>query len=319
MFTAMSTSAADSGSSSPFFIVGFQRSGTTLLRLMLDSHPAVAVPLDVVGLWARYANRLDEDFAGLASAGDVRRLVEALLREERIRLWEADLTAEAVLARATDLKYASVIEAFNSAYAAAHGKTRWGSKDPGDMLRIHLIDAWFPDARFVHIIRDGRDACLSLVAQDFGPADLMACADAWREQVWWVRRIGQILGPERYCELRYEDLVTDPEEELRRVCGFLDLAFDDGMLSYHRRVGDAVPDEKRHIWPMLDKPPQADNVARWKGQLSKGSRICFEKRARAVLAEVGYETLDARPGGAYGTEIAMMLGRTYRALKARFF
>jgi hypothetical protein len=301
----------------PFFIVGFQRSGTTLLRLMLDSHPLVSVPLDAVGLWARYAARLGAEFGGLATDEDLRRLVEALVAEERIRLWDVDLSAERIIASLVERDFPAVIEAFNAEYAASKGKRRWGSKDPGDMRRIHLVDEWFPEARFVHILRDGRDACLSLIAQDFGPDDLLACADAWREEVWWVRRIGRLLGPERYHELRYEDLVTDPEGVLRPLCDFLSLEFDTAMLTYHRRVGDAVPDEKRHIWPLIDRPPQADNVERWRTRLSRGMRVCFEKRAGEVLAECGYEVLDGRPGGAYATEAAMMVRRTFGALRRR--
>lgn len=302
----------------PFFIIGFQRSGTTLLRLMLDSHPAVAVPLDAVGLWARYAARLDAEFGGLSTDDDLRRLVEALVAEERIHLWDVDLSVERIVSAAGERSFPAVIDAFNAAYAAAKGKRRWGSKDPGDMRRIHLIDEWFPQSRFVHIVRDGRDACASLVAQDFGPDDLLSCADAWREEVWWVRRIGRLLGTARYYELRYEDLVTDPEAVLRPLCAFLSLEFDPAMLSYHSRVSDAVPDEKRHIWPLIDRPPQADNVERWRTRLSSGMRVCFEKRAGDVLAECGYEVLEGRPGGAYATEVAAMLRRTYRTLERRF-
>ena len=301
----------------PFFIVGFQRSGTTLLRLMVDSHPRVSVPLDVVGLWARYATRLDAEFGGLATDDDLRRLVEALLSEERIRLWDVELPARRIVSSVAERSFPAVIDAFNAAYAAAKGKGRWGGKDPGDMRRIHLLDEWFPEARFVHILRDGRDACLSLVAQEFGPDDLLACADAWREEVWWVRRIGRLLGPERYHELRYEDLVTDPESVLRPLCDFLALEFDPAMLAYHRRVGDAVPDEKRHIWPLIDSPPQADNVERWRMRLSPGMRVCFEKRAGDVLAECGYDVLEGRPSGAYATEAAVMLRRTLGALRRR--
>lgn len=302
----------------PFFIVGFQRSGTTLLRLMLDSHPDVAVPLDTVGLWARYAERLEPEFDGLRDEVSLRRLVESLASEERLRLWNVDLPVDEIVAACEDGAYASVIAAFHRAYAAAHGKSRWGSKDPGDMRRIHLIDEWFPEARIVHLVRDGRDACLSLAAQDFGPEDVLACADAWREEVWWVRRMGRLLGPTRYREVRYEDLVTDPEATLRDLCAFLDLEFHDDMVSYHRRVDQAVPDEKRHIWPLIDKPPQADNVERWRDRMSDGTRICFEKRAGGVLAELGYEVLDGRPSGAYGTEIRTSLRRMVGAVRRRF-
>lgn len=316
--------------SPPFFIVGFQRSGTTLLRVMLDSHPDVAVPLDVTGLWARYEDRLDA-YGDLRREDDLRRLIRDLLDEERIRLWEGGFGEEDVLAELrgdgrgaeeggggeAGVTYSAVIEAFYRAYAHRRGKSRWGDKDPGNTTRLDRLQRWFPKGRIVHIVRDGRDACLSHLRQTFGFDDLLTCAEGWREQVWWVRKIGAILGPERYHELRYEDLVREPEAELRRICGFLDLEWTPEMLSYHRRTEEAIPASKRHIWPMIGRPPQADQVARWKERMSEATRTCFEKRAGEVLRESGYETLPD-PSGAYGEELRHLLARAWRGIRRRF-
>lgn len=299
----------------PFFVTGFQRSGTTLLRLMLDSHPDVAIPLDVTGLWSRYAERLDQ-YDNLQSDDGIRRLIADLLQEERIRLWQVPLEAEAIEASLEARDYPGVIAAFYGAYAAAKGKTRWGDKDPGNMRRLHEIFRWFPGARVVHIIRDGRDACLSQLKQEFGHRDVLPCAADWREQVWWVRSIGEILGPARYHELRYEDLVAAPEDRLREVCAFLDLEYHPAMLEYHRRTADAIPDSKRHIWQMIDKPPVATNTGLWRREFSPALRVCFEKRAGDVLRACGYETLP-RAQGAYLEEVKLMSRRALRAVRQR--
>ncbi len=297
----------------PFFIVGFQRSGTTLLRLMLDNHPDLAVPLDTVGLWARYEERLAE-YGSLDSEAAARRLIGDLLAEERIRLWETPLTVDGVLAHRRRAGFAGIMEAFHLAYAAARGKRAWGDKDPGNMERIDQLNRWFPDCRIIHIIRDGRDACLSQTRQDFGFDDLFECALAWREQVEWVRRIGGILGPARYAEVRYEDLVAEPETELRRLTDFLGVSWQPAMLEYHRDVKRSVPDSKRHIWPMLDKPPQKDNAGRWKREFSRGERIGFEKRARSMLLAMGYEVFPALPSGGYLAELRFVAWRVGRKL-----
>ncbi len=299
----------------PFFIVGFQRSGTTLLRLMLDHHPALAVPLDTTGLWARYEERLAE-YGNLATETDARRLVTDLLGEERIQLWETPLTLESVLDARTLPGYPGIVDAFHRAYAAHRGKARWGDKDPGNMERIDRLHRWFPDCQVIHIVRDGRDACLSQQEQDFGIQDLFECATAWREQVEWVRRIGAVLGPARYFELRYEDLIVDAEPVLRRLCAFLGASYEPAMLEYHTSVRQSVPDSKRHLWPKLDRPPQKDNGERWKREFSPGERIGFEKRAGRMLRAMGYETL-ARPVGAYGTEVAKLVSRVWRVVRRR--
>ncbi len=300
----------------PFFILGFQRSGTTLLRLMLDNHPDVAIPLDAPGLWVRYEARLSE-FGDLATDQDAERLVQALLAEERIRLWQATLTPEGVLTCRTRSGYPGIVEAFYRAYAVEHGKRFWGDKDPGNMTRMDRVHRWFPEARFVHIIRDGRDACLSHLQQSFGIQDILACASSWREEVEWVRRMGRLLGPEHYHELRYEDLLMEPERWLRELCPFLGFDYDPAMLEYHRRVQDSVPDEKRHIWPKLDRPPEKDNAGRWRTLMSRSTRIAFEKRAGRVLGEIGYEILPGRPRGGWLAELLSVWRRLSAGLRRR--
>jgi hypothetical protein len=300
----------------PFFVVGFQRSGTTLLRVMLDNHPDVAVPLDTTGLWSRMEAQLDH-YGDLDGTDGASRLVRDLLAEERIRLWEVPLTVETVLAERRSQGYPGIVDAFYVAYARHKGKQTWGDKDPGNMLRIPTLLRWFPNARFVHIIRDGRDACLSQIKQEFGFDDCLPCAEAWREQVWWVRNMGKILGPKRYFELRYEDLTEDPERWLRQICDFLGLAYSSAMLDYHKRVELSIPESKRHLWPMLAEPPRTENSFRWKSEMSDGLRIAFEKRAGKVLQDLRYETLPSPPVGGYGAELSSVARQVWRGFRRR--
>lgn len=299
----------------PFFIVGFQRSGTTLLRMMLDSHPDIAIPLDTVGLWSRYEERLP-DYNNLATDQDARRLVNDLIGEERIQLWKVPLDGEKVLALRLGSRFADIIDAFGQAYAHAKGKRHWGDKDPGNMKRIDQLNRWFPAGRVIHIVRDGRDACLSHLEQDFGHNDVLACASAWREEVEWVRRIGRVLGPERYFELRYEDLLADPEARLRDISRFLGIEFSPRMLEYHTRVDQGIPDEKRHIWKHIGEPPKKDKAARWKREMRPGLRVCFEKRAASALREMGYEVLP-QARGAYFEELRNFSAMAWNALWGR--
>lgn len=296
----------------PIFITGFQRSGTTLLRLMLNAHPLIAIPLDTTGLWERFWQCLPE-YGNLTSEAGLRRMVRDLLREERIVLWEAALNENEIVAEASGRGFPGIIAAFHCAYARSRGKPCWGDKDPGTMERLHLVHEWFPNARILHIIRDGRDACLSQMEQDFGYSDLFDCAAGWREQLTWVRRIGAILGPVRYFETRYEDLVREPELGLRSICGWLGIEYDPAMLEYHRDLTGSIPDSKQHIWPLIDQPPQPANAHRWKQSLSPAMRLCFEKRAGVVLRELGYDVLPEPWSGAYVEELRHMLRKAARA------
>ncbi len=298
-----------------FFIVGFQRSGTTLLRMMLDSHPEIAIPLDVVGLWARYEEQLPQ-YNFLTDAADIRRMVQDILREDRIRLWQVPLDTDQILELRSSPGLAGIVDAFGTAYARAKGKRFWGDKDPGNMVRIDQLNRWFPSSRIIHIIRDGRDACLSHLEQDFGHKDVLACASAWREEIEWVRRIGRLLGNARYFELRYEDLLADPETVLARVTTFIGVPYSARMLEYHTRVDQGIPREKRHIWKHIGEPPRLDNAAKWKREMRRPLRICFEKRAGMALRDLGYEVL-SHPGGAYVEEMRQLAGRAWTALRER--
>jgi hypothetical protein len=300
----------------PIFIVGFQRSGTTLLRVMLNAHPEVAVPLDTVGLWNRYEAQLSR-YGDLHSLPARQAIVRDLLSEERIRLWETPFTKEQILERWSHPGFSGLIAAFYQAYADLHGKARWGDKDPGNMLRIDQLNRWFPEALFIHIIRDGRDACLSQLRQDFGHTNLLECAHDWREEVQWVRRMGGLLG-NRYHELKYEVLIQNAESELRKICQFAGLTYRDQMLKYHEQIAEAVPGEKRHIWPLIDQPPQPDNANHWKHLLSRGEQVCFEKRAGHLLHELEYETFPGTPSGGYLIELRSIADRALAALKQRF-
>jgi hypothetical protein len=185
------------------------------------------------------------------------------------------------------------------------------------MLRIPQLVRWFPEARFIHIIRDGRDACLSQLNQDFGFDDCLPCAEAWREQVWWVRNIGAVLGPDRYREIRYEDLLAEPEKNLRTLSEFLQIQYAPEMLEYHRNVHQSIPESKRHIWPLINQPPKQDNAGAWRTKMSSGVRVCFEKRAGGLLRDLGYETLHGQPSGGYFEEIRSLLRRAGGAVGRR--
>ena len=297
----------------PFFIVGFQRSGTTLLRVMLDAHPEIAIPLDVVGLWWKVRRELDgADHVGPESAR--RALVERIVRDERIELWNTPLSVDDLLTDWTTGALPDLVDAVYRRYAEHRGKRMWGDKDPGNMTQIPLLNRWFPGCRFIHIIRDGRGACLSHLGQSFGHSDLMECAESWREEVSWVRQMGDLLGAERFHEVRYEMLVKEPEPVLRDVCAFLGVPYRTEMLRYTEGISANIPESKRHIWPLIGEAPRADNADAWRASMPEATQVCFEKRAGTVLRDLGYETSPPPWSGRYATELRFVLARIVRRI-----
>lgn len=276
----------------PVFVFGCPRSGTTLLRLMLDAHPDLAIPPEshfIPRVWA--VRQRYEKPEGL----DVERLARDIMATQRVRDWR--LSPEDLWARLRNLEepdLAGVFASFFQAYADAQGKVRWGDKTPGYSLEIPLLLELFPDARFVHLIRDGRNVALSFMALDSATNRLAEAAAAWSHRVRVARHDGLWAAGDRYLEVQYERLVAEPREELRRVCDFTQLRFVDEMLDYGEKALQKIPENERHLHGNLVRPPTT-GLRDWRGQLSPRDVGTFEAIAGRELALFGYRLDNQNP------------------------
>jgi hypothetical protein len=264
-------------------VLGVRRSGTTLLRVMLDRNPELAIP-DESYFVPQLARRHGRRVRAGAFVDDLRRLPT---------LVEWELPPDRVAARLRpDMATGDAIAAVFEAYAEAHRKPRWGDKTPLYMQHLPLLERLFPAAQFVHLVRDGRDAALSFLSVPEGimtegwghPRDAAGFACQWATEVRAARELGSRIGPYRYLEVRYEALVADPEGELRRICTFAGLAYDGAMLGY---VGQTDSGRKEHQ-QRLNEPPRV-GVRNWRTEMSPGEVAAFESVAGDLLDELGYE------------------------------
>lgn len=278
----------------PFpFIVARGRSGTTLLRAILDAHPDLAIPGEShfavsFGTRRREFERAD-GFAVEAFLWD-------LLRHWGFRRWE--LPEEDVRAAFAERPPSTVAEGVRLAfaiYARSRGKLRYGDKTPGFVLHVSLLAELFPEARFVHLIRDGRDVALSYLDTDFGVATLTDAAIYWDRFVRAGRTAGNALQPGRYLEVRYEDLVADVDSTMRRVCDHIDLPFDPQMLRYFERPSglDGLSHAEHHQNVSL---PPTSGLRDWRTQMNSADVALFEALAGDLLTDLGYERATERPG-----------------------
>jgi hypothetical protein len=278
----------------PFFIVGNDRSGTTMLRLIVDRGPEAAVPPESMFL---------TDLAPLLLAGEPRdaAAAEQLMRQvwehPKVRLWELGPAPPAVPGGLVgEDAYRFIAAAPFEAYAARHGKPRWGDKTPHYVHHVdHLLRLW-PDARFVVLVRDGRDVALSLRRMPFGPNN------AWAAAQWWARGIragarAQAEHPDAVLTVRYEDLAERPAEQVRRVCDFLGLSYSDAMLELeHVDPARIVPDQAAWF-PTLFDGINTSAVGRWRREMGARDRRIFAALAGDELAQLGYE-VEPAPGPA---------------------
>jgi hypothetical protein len=267
----------------PLFVLGVRRSGTTLLRVMLDRHSQLAVP-DESYFIPQLADRQPDRISVDRFIDDARRL--KTLVEWKIPLEEARTRLEPgmPLGRAIGVVY--------EVYAERHGKSRWGDKTPMYMQHLRLLEKLFPDARYVHLIRDGRDAAMSFLQMPKGivtetwahPRTPAGFACQWRAEVLSARALGRRVGSDRYLEIRYEDLVTDPANELRRICDLAGLGFEPAMLEYADEVDVSAKPHQQSL-----KRPPTPGLRDWRTEMPPADVAAFESVAGDLLADLGYE------------------------------
>lgn len=305
------TMTNSSAGNAPVFLFGMERSGTTLLSMMMGAHPDVAVPLSTTGIWYAFYRSLETSYNNIATARDMEKLVDDLLAHERIKLWNTPLSRDRILSSTHVGRYGTVINAFHSEYALQREKSRWANIDIATLDNMHIAHALFEDAKFVHIIRDGRDVALSHQGVPFGAGNIADCAEAWQVRVRQNLRMGCMLDSACYLTIRYEDLVNFPEETLTRICAFMNIEFSPEMLSYHQEIDKRIPVDKQWMWPKIKTPPQKSNTYKWKQEMSLSQRIVFENIAMPLLKELNYETFQEIPKQitAYLLELKYFLGR----------
>lgn len=276
----------------PFFIVGSARSGTTLLRLILNAHPDVAVPPE-----SRFITELHPGGDRVSSEAFLR----SLAAHKRFQTWDLPITVVAEELRsavgdAAEVDYPEAITAAFRAYARVNGKSRWGDKTPRYVEHLELLSRLFPAARFIHLIRDGRNVALSYANVPFGPKTVGQAAALWSKRVRAGYEVGRsTLGGERYLEVLYEDLVEDAEGETRDICGFIGVEFDPGMLDYTERArGSVLPRASAYNPHVTEKPTV--NVRSWQNSMPPDQVEVFEAVAGDTLSLIGYERRFPEPG-----------------------
>jgi hypothetical protein len=275
-----------------FFLVGCPRSGTTLLHRLTDAHPELAVVHETLWIPRFYERRV-----GLTPGGDVTSaIVPRLLRQRRFeRLGIRGDELERLLDGNGPMSYATFVSALFDRYGEARGKPCVGDKSPGYVRSIPVLHCLWPEAKFVHLMRDGRDVCLSALSwkkadsvfRDYGtwPGEPVTTAALWWERnVRLGREGGRALPEGLYQEVRYERLVADPARECRSICAFLGVEYSDTMIRYHEgRTRSAPGLSTKRRWL-----PPTEGLRNWKTEMSDDDVKAVEATAGTLLDELGY-------------------------------
>jgi hypothetical protein len=283
------------------FFVGCTRSGTTLLRRIADAHPELAILPE-----QQWLPRYWEWNIGVTDDGMVtRNLLDMLLADRRFASLELPFEQVADLVQKDPPKpYAQFVTELFDLYGRLKGKRLVGEKTPKYVRYLPTLNELWPGARVVHLIRDGRDVALSLLDWDKSERNvgrfptwkddpLATAALYWEWNVRLGREAGAFLGPDRYHELRYEALVTEPEAECVKLCSFLGLPFDPQMLRFHEgRTRENSGLSAKKAWQ-----PITPGLRSWRQQMAPADVARFESVGGQLLDHLGYRDVAAQASG----------------------
>ena len=281
----------------PIFMIGAERSGTTLVMAMLGCHPRIAVP-EVVWYYSRFQPYL-HTYGDLSREENFRTLASEMVLGLKTPFWGMDVNprtiVDEIIDSAPERSFAGLYCAMHERFAKQAGnKPRWGEKTPYNLFFVGPMLADFPNAQFIFITRDGRDASADYIESSFGPTNIYCAAEIWKKCQNAVNPWREKLVPKgQWLDIRYEELVREPEKVMRGACGFLGEEYHPGMLSFHTtdlaKARGATHDHKPLGHPVSDK-----YIGIYKDLLSKRDQRIFMAVAGKELEEAGYE-LDAEP------------------------
>jgi hypothetical protein len=266
---------------------------------MLDAHPELAITPETHWIPRSLERGVGVTPEGFATPELVSSLVTSP-KFRRTRIGPREL--ESLLETGAPVPYADFVRGFFDLYGRVEGKPLVGDKTPGYVRRLPLLHELFPEARFVHLIRDGRDVALSALGWRRA-SKLAARLSTWNAHPvptaahWWERHVrsgreaGASLGSRTYAEVRYEALIVDPAGEVESLCAFLELPFDAAMLRFHegrRRREPGLSAKKAWL-------PPTPGLRDWRREMSAEDVERFEAVAGDLLDELGYPRAVPRP------------------------
>ena len=279
------------------FMIGTQRSGSNLFRLMLNQLAEIAAPhpphilIRLMPLVAGYGDLEDpERFALLVD--DACRLVETNPVE-----WEGvNLDRKQIAARCDRHDLYAVMAAIYDTLRDTWGKSSWCCKSLGNVKYVSELADRFPDAKFIYLYRDGRDVALSFTKAIEGEKHYSNIAKVWDADQQLALRLRDRLGADRVLSISYEDLTGDENGTMRKVCDFLGATFTDDTMNFHQTDEARKAAGASNLWENVTKPVMKDNSRKFLTQTSKEDLEIFESVAGRSLDELGYERVAVEKG-----------------------
>jgi hypothetical protein len=265
-----------------------------MLRLMLASHSRLCIPPETWYLFP-LVKRFSVDRP--LAAGEIEEAVSIITGHDR---WQ-DMKLDAKeyrrqVSRLTRPFLRDLVDAFYRWYQEAEGKVRWGDKTPHYMEIVPQLARMYPNARFIHLVRDGRDVAKSIQAREWaGSLWLHDNTRLWTQAIECHWRWARSAVRDQILLVHYEDLVLEAETTLRQICRFIGEEFEPQMLSWERIVDKQVSPREHMQHTKLKLRIGAEGVARWKREMSARETFISEAFMGSNLRRLGYELCYSSP------------------------
>lgn len=280
----------------PIFMIGAERSGTTLVMALLGCHSRIAVP-EVVWYYPRFQPYL-HTFGDLSVDENYRTLATEMVFGLKTPFWGMKVNprtiVEEVMELAPERSFAGLYAGMHMRFAQYVNKPRWGEKTPYNLFFVGPMAKDFPNAQFIFITRDGRDASADYIDSSFGPTNIFCASEIWKRCQNAVKPWREALTAQgRWLDVCYERLVRQPVEVIQEICAFLGEEYEPEMLSFHTTDLAKARGATRDHGP-LGHPISDKYVGIYKDQLSLRDQRIFAAVAGKELVEAGYE-MDVEP------------------------
>ena len=266
------------------FIGGCSRSGTTLLGAMIGSHPKIICSPESQ-FKSDYLRRIWPNYTNL----DKENVLRHLTKHWRFKLWDISESSQELAQQTAHNSFGSILNTLSWVYAQHKGKPEadtWVDHTPENISYAQSFLKIFPEAQFIHIVRDGRAVAASIIPLDWGPNTIIKAARWWMRMTSFGLAAEAHLSPNQIMQVKYEELVLQPETTMRKVCQFLNIEFHNEMLD---AVGFTPPAYTNRQHQLVGLKPNATMATRWRERLTARQIEIFEHQTRNFLHHLNYD------------------------------
>ena len=282
---------------SPIFMIGTQRSGSNLLRLMMNQLKEIASPhpphvLERMSpLLEKYGDLNDETSFDML-VNDVCRLVET----NPVEWTDMKLDRDEIKSRCRNQSLMAVYAAIYDIYAEVKGAETWCCKSLANINYVNDIEAYIPDAKYVYLYRDGRDVALSFQKAVVGEKHIYNIAKDWSDTQEIALSLAKKISSDRFFAISYEQLTNDKENSAQALCEFLNVEYDKSMFEFHNTDEAKNAASSSKLWQNVTQPVLKNNSNKFIDQMPEKDLEIFESVAGHILDELGFDRFFVETG-----------------------